>query len=97
MGGRDPDPDGKLAEFEATDPMDARGAKDREPGGDLGKDSRSLLFREGGVGLVLKSVYRLTLVVIADAALELDVGAGAHVEQLGGEGDGIEWRGGNPK
>lgn len=90
-------PDREFAELEKSGAVHAGGAEDRGARRDFGENAGAFLFREGDVGLILQGLDRLALVVIPHPALELDIGAGAQIQQLTRQCRRIKRDGGDAK
>ena len=69
---RNAGPHGEFAQREIPDPVHASDTFDRKAVACFFDDAPSLGLRQFDVGLVGETVYRATLVVVANAALETD-------------------------
>src|SRR6202034_2427531 len=82
MHGADAHPHGHVAQSQRADAMDAQGVLHREASQGFGDDAFAFLHGEFLERLVFQTSDLLSLVVIANPALEAHVSAGARIEQL---------------
>ncbi len=85
-------PYGHVGQTQCADAVDAQGAFDRKSTLSLRKNAFAFLHRQLLESLVFQPSDLLSLVVIANPALEADVAAGTGIEQLEPRRNGVDGR-----